>query len=314
MLSNSKTNRKHILVTGIQRSGTTFTSRILAQSNELLYLPEPFNPDYGIVGVKDHYSYINSNEGLDITVQLLKDFFTFRSKYKKNYSRDNFLKKTIKSIFGPKAQVRYTINNLFRKNNSRFLIKDPDAALLSEYMFLNHHCQILILVRHPGAVLASYKRLGWGFDFDSFLTKKRLMKDYLSEFESLYKKPNKSLVEQVGLLWTSIYKVLRTYSVRHKNWLTILHEDLCLNPLAIFNDVFRWAEIPLTNNIKQKIVMQTNERNPIKARENKLHDFSRDSLNLASYWKEVVLPEERQILRGITEPISSFYYPETSWN
>ena len=43
------------------------------------------------------------------------------------------LKKAIKYIFSNRANIRYRLNGIISKNNQRFLIKDPDAAFLSEY-------------------------------------------------------------------------------------------------------------------------------------------------------------------------------------
>ena len=40
------TLNKHILITGMQRSGTTFTAKIVNNSSKFTYLPEPFNPNY----------------------------------------------------------------------------------------------------------------------------------------------------------------------------------------------------------------------------------------------------------------------------
>jgi|TARA_B100002003_G_scaffold211753_1_gene208376 hypothetical protein len=304
-------NDKHILVTGIQRSGTTFTSKILSQSPELIYLPEPFNPQYGLEGVEDHFTYFESRNEDDKTVLLLNDLFSREAKYKKNYSKDGFIKRTGKFIFGSRAQIRYKISGI---QNKRLLIKDPDAAFLSEKMHLEHNCQIMVCVRHPCAVLASYKRLGWQFDFETLLRKEYLMENHLSEFEAFYKKENKTLAEQVGMLWVSVYNVLRIYSEQHENWLTILHEDLCNEPEETFKDIFKWAGISITDSIKQMIVRKTSSGNPVTARGNILHDFSRDSANLATYWKEVISTKERKVVKQITDPISSLFYDEESWN
>ncbi|ODS30561.1 MAG: Sulfotransferase domain protein [Candidatus Scalindua rubra] len=307
-------NNSHILVTGMQRSGTTFTSSILSTSPELVYIPEPFNPNYGLKGVDSHYSYLDIRNEHEKTIQLLNDLFSYKAKYKKNYTRDNLLKIIVKFFLGPRAQIRYRMSGFFRKGDARFLIKDPDAAFLSEDMYLKHNCQILIMVRHPCAVLSSYKRLGWGFDFETFLTREHLMENHLKDFETLFRKKDKSLAEQVGLLWASVYRVLRTYSARQDNWLTILHEDICNNPEEMFRNIFKWAGICMTETIRHKIDKYTSGVNPITARGNKLHDFSRDSMNLATYWKEVITPEERAIVREITEPVSSLYYDSTSWD
>lgn len=129
----------------------------------------------------------------------------------------------------------------------------------------------------------------------------------------MFKKNNRSLANQVGLLWACVYKVLKTYTERQKNWLAILHEDLCIDPETIFKNVFEWAELDFSKRIKRRIIRNTMSGNPVKAPRNELYYIKRDSMKLIDYWKETVSIDERKILRSITEPISSFYYNDNSW-
>ena len=77
-------NKKHILVTGIQRSGTTFTSTILGRAPLIIYLPEPFNPDYGIEGTSKHFPIIDMQNLNDRNKLLIKDIFTYKARFKNN--------------------------------------------------------------------------------------------------------------------------------------------------------------------------------------------------------------------------------------
>ena len=88
-MQNNKLN-KHILITGMQRSGTTFTSSVLAQFRDILYIPEPFNPVYGMIGVEKQYSYVDPHNPIDINKDLLNDLFSYRAYFKKNYQQDIF--------------------------------------------------------------------------------------------------------------------------------------------------------------------------------------------------------------------------------
>jgi len=309
---------RHILITGIQRSGTTFAAKILSYSPEVLYLPEPFNPNYGLKGTDCHFPYINYENDQDYYSLFLNDLFSFRARYKKTYFRDNLPKKIGKYFLGSRADLRYRVAKLqkriIRDYNRRFLIKDPDAAYLSEHMSLNHNCQVLILVRHPGAIMASFRRLGWNnFDPKFLLQKKDLMRYHLVEFEPYLKNESKTLSEQVGLLWLCIYKVLKTFNERNENWLTILHEDLCLHPMEGFKRIFEWADLTFSDKVRKEIFKRTRSGNRIEARNNQPEDLTRDSRRLVAYWKDSVSVEERNILREVTQPISCHYYDENSW-
>jgi len=306
-------NKKHILVTGIQRSGTTFTSTILGRAPLIIYLPEPFNPDYGIEGTSKHFPIIDMQNMNDRNKLLLKDLFTYKARYKKIYTRDSIPKKVIKYIFSNRANIRYRLNGIISKNNQRFLIKDPDAAFLSEYMVKKHNCQALFMVRHPCAVLCSFQRLGWVFDFTDIMENIAMLEEHFSEYIPLIQKDSKTIVEQVGLLWVIVNKMLNIFSQRNNNWMTVIHENLCREPEKTFQNIFDWAGIHLTENIRIEINRKTNSNNPILAQNNKLHEFSRNSEKLADFWKSTIDDKERAVIKNITEPVSSLYYDDQSW-
>jgi hypothetical protein len=305
---------KHILMTGLPRSGTTFTSHILLKSNSLVYLPEPFNINYGLPGVDCRFPTIRSEDSKDKYARLVDDLFSFRASYKKNYSKDGNLKKIVKFFFGSRANTRYILSGMFRKDSSRFLIKDPDAAFLSEYMSERYNCKVMVLIRHPGAIMASFKRLGWTFDFTNFLMREEFVNKYLSEFKQLLQRKDKSLAVQVGLLWVCVYKVLTVYEKRHCTWLTIKHEDICLKPEETFEKIFEWGDLKYTNSIRKEIIAKMKSDNPINALNNSIHDLSRNSQKLVDYWKHNITHEEKTILKKITAPIAQLYYDETTWS
>ena len=311
-MQDNKLN-KHILITGMQRSGTTFTSSVLAQFRDMLYIPEPFNPVYGMVGVEKQYSYVDPHNPIDINKDLLNDLFSYRAYFKKNYQRDSYMKIIAKFLLGTKAQIRYRQAKYFNTDNTRILIKDPDAVFMSEYIHRYHNSQVLCLVRHPAAVLASYKRLGWAVDLSNIYKLMHIYKNDLYDYYPLLNKTNKSLPEQVGLLWVCIYRMVQVFLERNKNWLVLCHEEICRNPQDSFELIFNWAGVLLTGKIRAHINDVTDAKNPVMARGNQLHDLSRDSIALLSYWKDRINNNERQEIRNITEPISSIYYDDQSW-
>ena len=78
-------NKKHKLVTCIQRSVTTFTGTMLGRTPLIIYLPEPFNPDYGIEGTSKHFPIIDMQNLNNRNKLLIKDIFTYKARFKKIY-------------------------------------------------------------------------------------------------------------------------------------------------------------------------------------------------------------------------------------
>lgn len=297
----------------MQRSGTHFTGKILSYSPDTVLLFEPLNPFYGIEGVDCSFPYISYDYEEDKYIRLLNDFFSYKARYKKNYSKDHLTKKIVKYLLGSRTNIRYQTGKIRKNNKARFIIHDPYSAFVSEYMSKQHNCYVLVLIRHPGAVLSSYKRLGWSFEPKRFIYRENLMRDHLTEFEHLLQRDDKSLVTKVGLLWVCIYKILRTYYQRNDSFLFISHEDLCFHPIETFKTIYDWTGLTFTDRIEKEIVKMTRLGNPVKARNNRVQDYKRDSRKLATSWKESISIDERNILREITEPISCHYYDDNSW-
>jgi len=275
----------------------------------VVYVHEPFNPQSGLKGTDRHFPWINWEEKGDQYALLINDFFSFRRSYKKNYAGDHLLKKLVKCFIGTRSNLRYRMAR-FQKDK-RWLIKDPDAVYLSEYMSKKHHCQVLVLVRHPGAIMASFKRLGWRCDPQ--ICEDLLMQDALGEFKYLLTWNHDSLPVQVGILWLCIYQILYTFGNRNKGWLLTRHEDLCFHPMEGFKRIFEWAGLTFSDKIRKEIMKRTRPGNPIVVRHNPWHAITRDSKQLVAYWKKDVSMEERHILKDITGPVSCHYYDDNSW-
>ncbi len=306
---------KHILITGTLRSGATFIGHILRKARSTVYVREPFNPGNGIVGVDCNLPYIRSENSNDKYIRLIDDLFNFKASYKKNYSKDGNLKKIAKFFLGTRANMVYKFGGIFNKNTSRLLIKDCHAAFLSEYMS-QKDCQVIVTVRHPGAVMASFKQLGWLFSFNStLLDRQAFFRRYFTEKEymKLIQYKQRSFAVQVGLMWISIYKVLTSYSRRQPSFLTIKHENVCLKPDENFKKIFKWCNLEYTNSIRKEILKKTKSANPINARNNAIHDLTRNSQKLVNHWKDSVTLKEKNILRKIAEPIAQFYYDGATW-
>ena len=88
------------------------------------------------------------------------------------------------------------------------------------------------MVRSPLAVISSWKRLGWDFDFANLLDQPALMRDWLAPFEPEMRASLSSswqLVDRVALLWRVIYSVVA--DERFPKAYLLRHEDLSQRPV-----------------------------------------------------------------------------------
>lgn len=133
-----------ILVTGVYRSGTSWAGAMLAQGG-LWHLHEPFNPNRGLWQHELAYADAALPQPAidDLVAQLLG-----------GRHRAAVLRL-------PRSGRWFMPLRLLPIRPRRALIKDPSAALLSEYLVRRHGMQAIVMFRHPAAVVGSFLRLSW---------------------------------------------------------------------------------------------------------------------------------------------------------
>jgi hypothetical protein len=140
-----------ILVTGVPRSGTTWLARLLATAAHTS-MPgrEPMNPrgrQFALGGTLQSWVRRESFAGSEAAV--LRRAYAGRE---------------------PRTFSRYGIRQWAAPlPGTRLVIKDPFALLSTRAIHDVTGAIPVLLYRHPAAVLASYRRMGWTADVDEFL-------------------------------------------------------------------------------------------------------------------------------------------------
>lgn len=142
----SPTRGRPVLVTGVPRSGTTWLARELAAAR-LAALPgrEPMNPRRGQFGLGGTLtSWTELSDPSQRQVRTLAR--CYRGHEVRTFSR-----------YG-RHQWRFLLPG------ARTVVKDPFALLSVPTIVAVTGAVPVIVYRHPGAVLASYRRMGWVAD------------------------------------------------------------------------------------------------------------------------------------------------------
>jgi hypothetical protein len=79
----------------------------------------------------------------------------------------------------PKRWASFALGRLGRR---RLLIRDPFDVFSLDWFVRRLNCSVVVVVRHPAAVVSSLKRLGYIFDFRNLLQQPLLMADRLERF------------------------------------------------------------------------------------------------------------------------------------
>jgi len=308
--------KKPILITGIHRSGTTFTGRMLSMNKNIAYVHEPFNPEYGLKEFDLYFKYL-TEENIDGKIDNIINKIINLNKVNyelPNINSDNILKEKIKYIFRKiiptKPQLEYNYYRLHPFIN-RVLVKDPIACLSSQFLHRKYGFEVVILIRHPLSFVGSIKRLNWGFDFNNFLNQPILMQDYLYMYKDEminFSNSRDEIVEIGTLLWNCIYSVLFDYIKNNPKMIVVKHEDLSLKPIETFTNLYNKLNINFTKKNKEKINELTSEENDVKAENNKAHDFNRNSKELVKYYKNILTKNEIKYISQKTKKLSSLFY------
>ena len=289
-------DRKPILITGSHRSGSTWLASMLALSKNSLMAHEPFNIQ----------SWAYALDGL------AKYWFTYAPALPQDAALEAFSKvieQRTRKIF-LKNQLQHWIPPL---RQQRLIIKDPIAALSSDWIAKNFDLEVIVLVRHPAAFAASLKRLGWWHPLEHFLKQTTLMQRHLQPYRAEIASKPQDIVEQAAIIWKCLYGVLLTYLDSHPNWLVSKHEVLSSNPVAELRALYETLGLQWSAKVEENVLRYTRCGNSVDAPKGTVHHLRRDSVANIARWKETLTAEEIARVYETTQPICGSYYQNEDW-
>jgi len=257
-------NKSTIFIAGMGRSGTTWLSELINYNQNYRDIFEPFLPYK--VQISSSFKYL----------QYLNP----------NY-QDSLLTKSAKTILSGKFKSDWTDVNKNRLFTNKRIIKDIRANLMLKWLRnIRPGMPILLLLRHPLAVIDSYKNLGWGIeaggktsDFDRIIEQKQLLHDFPIIRNNLKYIDTTDYISQLLYLWCVLYHV-PLKQLGSTDYKIVFYESILLHPKETLNKIFpyigqRSYETKILNKIKKPSI--TNYRNT---------DFNMDSTEIIQKWKK----------------------------
>lgn len=295
-----------ILVTGLQRTGTTWVGRVLASAG-LAYISEPFNlhTRAGVCAIPKSawYQYVTTDNE-----HLFQKPFAETLKFRYDWKAESKTLTSLKDV----ARMARDWNRFRSSRGKRPLIKDPIAFFSAEWISERFNADVIVMIRHPAAFASSQKRLGWHFDFDDLLRQQHLMRDMLDPFsEDMRAASQADIVSQAATLWKIVYSIALQYRERHKDWLFVRHEDACNAPLETFQYVFARLGIEASPESDRFIAESTSSSNNVET--DRTHELNRSSRSLAYAWHQRLTQEEIESVRSITNDVASHFYTDEDW-
>lgn len=304
--------RRPILVTGAHRTGTTWVGQMLATSPNIGYIYEPFSPNHnhGICGAtfRHWFTYI-TDENAPYYYPYLKRTIGF------SYNLWEGVKaaKNFKDLYHLFAD--YPTYRKHRLTGSRPMFKDPIAFFSAEWLASTFDMDVVVLIRHPAAFIASLKRLKQSHPFSHFLEQPLLMRDHLGAFEAEIKENSENqydVIDQGILLWRLIYYVLMKYREKRTDWTFVRHEDLALDPVGRYQNLFNALNLEFSSNSLRAVQQHSASSNPVDSHQRE-DVFKRNSPATTRIWKERLTQSEINRIREGVNDICAHFYSDEEW-
>lgn len=264
-----------ILVTGVPRSGTTWLARLLACAPHTAMIGrEPMNPrhrQYALGGTLDGWTRLRRPTP--------KQVFALRTAY----LGLNPL------VYGRYGRHQYSAS----LPSTRVVVKDPFALLSLSVITSVTHTKPVLVYRHPGAVLASYRRMGWTADLSELLA---LLGHQASEPAGGAPGSTLSDLSEDGAamcaFWCTLHRLALEDMDRIPGALVVSHEDVSAGGVPAARQLFDLCGLPWTPATERRVAAMYDVHPRSKVSTHALHNFGRSPGEVTCGWRAELSAQE----------------------
>lgn len=300
-MSPRGSRRRVVLVTGSPRSGTTAVGRALAMGGGVCTLHEPFNYHVGLRRVQRYFEIPGtagfSEQELAQRIDGIRDL---RLRFKSGvFPDDHGLRRLLKSLIGGRSRASYRMCKL-HPGLETIVWKDPFACFCAEELTDIHHIPVVVTVRNPWAVAASFKRMGWRFDVLDITTRAAEAGLVRPIGAAAERHDLESPPINAAIVWNAVYETLLRQSPDRPIYLVNL-DDIVERPLAAYERLYSLLSLPWSDDVARKIAEMYETRSErTLPREKRAHDRKRDLRSINLYWQELLGEEEAAAVGELT--------------
>ena len=314
-----------VLIAGMARAGTSWVAEMVKAAGGFVHLNEPFNPKHppglspGVLRAPVPVGYVYvTPENAATYERAVADMLRFRYHHLAEVRAN-------RGLFDLAKMAKYSGSfSLGALRGKRALLDDPYASLAAEWIAERFDGQVCLLVRHPAAMVASYRKLSYSAHLRHFLSQPALMRDWLepwrAEMEALVDTDDK--VAQVGFFWRMLHHPLAEMAERCGRIHVVRYEDLCLDPEGVYERLFSRLGVEFNRYARDQVVAGTSGSSKAKSHSWQLSRrgfLSRtafrpmDSKAMVGAWRKTVTPDEAARLRELTGPVADRFYTDADW-
>lgn len=305
-----------IFVTGVIRSGTTFVGKMLSQPLEVDYLHEPFGQNCGMPEVEQlPPPYLRPGADTsqarryhDHLSRIFRYDFTLRTAPN---DQDAWWRAVAKQVLGSRGPFYLRLAKL-NPFHTAAVLKDPNARMLTAYLYHAFEVKPVVVVRHPVSLAASLKRVGWWPGTREFAEQPDLVADYFSDEVDFLHREWATPVLKSAAHWRATYKVLLTQAEEHPDWQVVTHEALSADPVPTFRQLYEALGLPWSGRVERKVRALT-EDGSAGARNGRVQDFRRNSADIFEMRRDAIPKEERRAIFDVVQDVALQVYSRESF-
>lgn len=268
-----------IIIAGSGRSGTTWILDAIAEANNLSTVFEPLHP----VAVPDAKQfacrYLRENDIEPCLYEFMLKVFAGKFKNiwanyrirpdrlsvsKVRQSRENWVKYLLKEY----VKLYNNFNEFGGKLNFPLIVKFIRANLMLSWLANNFNAKVILVLRHPCAVIASRIPLmgrirgkSWGLkhDLDIYLNDDRLIEEHLQPHMSFITNPSLNRIQKLTILWCIENRIPLT-NEHISDYCIVYYEDLLTDSDNTWRRIL--SEIGLDKMPSEKSLIKPSQQAP----------------------------------------------------
>ncbi|GAB3244986.1 hypothetical protein GCM10027456_14640 [Kineosporia babensis] len=223
------------------RSGTSWVGKMLQLSGEVVYVNEPMNPSRppgrspGVLNadVEHYFHYIPGSDQARWRAAFARTLslrYSLLPELRRNRSAGDLMR----------AAKYCTEFGRGRLTGRTALLDDPYASVSAGWLASEFDATVVVLVRDPVTLVASWQKLGWVVDPAELLNQPALMADHLEPERERLSRAARSgdPVEQIIAVWRAVYLAVLGQADAGRVLLR-RYEDLAAQPVPAFENLYR---------------------------------------------------------------------------
>jgi hypothetical protein len=269
---NRPTGNGRVLVIGVPRAGATWVGETLSFAKNACLVNEPDNETFNPFAVRaklplGRYPVLGENEDApdDYTKLWIEAFSGWRSRQRSpraaaarflmrrldgmelwnafcnvRQPRESFRLRTVRALAAPQSKTR--------KPPRHVVVKSAHGPLAVEWIAAQFRPQVVVVVRHPLNIVASWMDLGWGGC--SLDTNPKIVERYMRRWNLPALPASCSRLSRVAWEVGLLLSVLRSSAEAHPDWRLVGHEQLCSDPTSQFHELFAAVGLQWTDAVE----------------------------------------------------------------